>query len=132
MKAPVWIVIAIILVGAAVGVYLVRQKPSYIVTLSPGAGTDSAAVYAQRAAELEERLEATKAVLDRIQALDRPAVRRRIAHMEEQLEGLRAALREWREAHDAFGVGEAYRECLLLYGSAQAACHALSFDTLPE
>jgi hypothetical protein len=131
VKGLTWAIVALILVGAAIGVYFILQKPRNIVSLSPGASSDSIAAYEQRITELEQRLEATKAVLGRVQALDRPAVRFRIAHMEEQLRGLRAAVRNWREARDEYGVGDAYRECLLLYGGAQAACHALSLDTLP-
>jgi hypothetical protein len=131
MKGLTWAIVALILVGAGIGVYFILQKPREAVTLSPGASADSIAAYEQRITELEQRLNATKAVLGRIQLLDRPAVRLRIAHMEDHLKELHEALSNWREAHDELGVGEAYRECLLLYGGASAACHALSFDTLP-
>jgi hypothetical protein len=131
VKGLTWAIVALILVGAGIGVYFILQKPREIVTMSPGSSADSIAVYEQRITELKQRLEATKTTLGRIQLLDRPAVRLRIAHMENHLKELHEALANWREAHDELGVGEAYRECLLLYGGASAACHALSFDTLP-
>ena len=87
--------------------------------------------YEQRIVELEDRLVATKGALGRAALLERPAVLMRIKNAEDRLQALRGSVREWREAHDTYGVGQAYRECLLLYGGAEDACQAMSFDTLP-
>jgi hypothetical protein len=126
-----WAYIALLLVGAVIGVFLLMKKPRYIVTATGGTSLDSIAAYEQRIRELGARLDSMRVVLARRRVLARPAVRLRIAQTEQQLSELKAALRIWRAAHDQYGVGQAYRECVLLYGGVQSACQALSYDTLP-
>jgi hypothetical protein len=126
-----WAYIALLLVGAVIGVFLVMKKPRYNVTATGGTSRDTIAAYEQRIRELGARLDSLRVVLARRGVLGRPAVRLRIAQTEQQLSELNAALRIWRAAHDQYGVGQAYRECVLLYGSAQSACQSLSYDTLP-
>lgn len=131
MRKLTWAYIALLLVGAVIGVFFLMKKPRYMVTSTGGTSRDSIAAYEQRIRELGARLDSMRVVLARRGVLGRPAVRLRIAQTEQQLSELNAALRIWRAAHDQYGVGQAYRECALLYGSAQSACQALSYDTLP-
>ncbi|GEM_PF-2634002 len=131
MSRLTWAYIALIVIGAAIGVFFILQKPRYIVTISGSASRDSIALYEQHVSALEARLDSTKASLARHGVLSGVAVRLRIAQMEEHVNALKEALRIWHDAHDQYGVGQAYRECLLLYGRAQSTCQALSYDTLP-
>ncbi|HTW91140.1 MAG TPA: hypothetical protein VMH22_05470 [bacterium] len=131
MKGLTWAIIALIVVGAAIGAALILQKPRDVITLSVNTSRDSVAVYEQRVKVLQARLDSIEAVLAWRGVPAGVAVRLRIGQMEEQLKALTAGLRIWRDAHDQYGVGQAYRECLLLYGSVQASCQALSYDTLP-
>ena len=131
MKALTWLYIAIIVIGAAIGVSFVLRKPRYVVSVSGATNSDSIAAYEQRSGELRAELDSLKSVLGRRGLLGRVTVNRRISQVEQQLNRLNEAVRIWRSAHDQYGVGQAYRECLLLYGSAQSACQALSYDTLP-
>jgi hypothetical protein len=108
------------------------RRPRYVVTLSGSAGRDSIKVYEQRINALQARLDTTRAVLVRRGVLGRLTVRLRTSQMEEELARLRTTIRAWKAAHDQYGVGQAYRECQFLYGSAQASCQALSYDTLPQ
>lgn len=131
MKGLTWAIIALIIVGAAIGVAFIVWKPRDVITLSGSASRDSVALYEQRVKVLQARLDSTEAVLAWRGEPAGVAVRLRIEQMKEEIKALTAGLRIWRDAHDQYGVGQAYRECLLLYGSAQASCQALSYDTLP-
>ena len=123
--------IILLIVGGIIGVLLVTQKPRYVVTLTGAASPDSLRVYEQRVNGLQVELDSLKAVLGRRGAPGRLAVRLRVAQVEQELSALRAAEQIWSAGHDQYGVGQAYRECVLLYGSVQSACQALSYDTLP-
>jgi hypothetical protein len=131
VKGLTWAVIALIVVGAFIGVAFIPQKSRDTITLSGSASRDSITLYEKRVEVLQARLDSAEAVLAWRGASAGMAVRLRIGQMEERLKALRAGLRIWRDAHDQYGLGQAYRECLLLYGSAQASCQALSYDTLP-
>ncbi len=123
--------IILLVIGAAIGVYFVLLKPRHVVTVTGDISTDSIAVYQRRIDSLTARVDSLKAVLARRGALGEVAVRSRISQIDQQISDLNRALRIWRDAHDQYGVGQAYRECLLLYGGVQAACQSLSYDTLP-
>jgi hypothetical protein len=131
MRKLTWAYIILLVAGAAVGVFFLLQKPRYVVTASGGTSRDSIAAYEQRIRELRTRLDSMRVVLVRRGVLGRPAVRLRISQIEQQLSELNAAVRIWKDAHDQYGVGQSYRECVLLYGSVQSACQSLSYDTLP-
>ena len=131
MKKLTWAYIILLIVGAAIGVFFLLQKPRYVVNVTGETSADSIAAYDQRIRGMEVQLDSMRAVLARRGVLARLAVRLRISQIERQLSGLNAALRIWRAAHDQYGVGQAYRECVLLYGAVQSACQALSYDTLP-
>jgi hypothetical protein len=131
VKALTWAYIAVIVIGAAIGVSFLLRKPRYVVSATGGTSPDSIAAYEQRIGDLRAEIDSLKNVLGRRGVSGRITVRSRISHVEQQLAALREAVRIWRSAHDAYGVGQAYRQCVLLYGSAQSACRALSFDTLP-
>jgi len=123
--------IALMVVGAAILASFVWRKPRYVVSASGATSADSIAAYEQRIGELRVRVDSLKAVLARRGVLEGVGVRLRISQVEQHLNQLRESVRIWRSAHDQYGVGQAYRECLLLYGNAQSACQALSYDTLP-
>ncbi len=123
--------IVLMVAGAAILASFVWRKPRYVVSASGATSADSIAAYEQRVGELAARVDSMKAVLARRGPLSGVAVRLRISQVEQHLNQLNEALRIWHDAHDQYGVGQAYRECLLLYGSAQSACQALSYDTLP-
>jgi predicted trehalose synthase len=123
--------IVLMVAGAAILASFLWRKPRYVVSTSGATSSDSMAAYEQRIGELGARLDSMKAVLARRSVLGGVAVRLRISQVEQHLAKLKEAVRIWRSAHDQYGVGQAYRECLLLYGSAQSACQALSYDTLP-
>lgn len=131
MKALTWAYIAVIVIGAAIGVSFLLRKPRYVVSATGAVSSDSIAAYEQRIGDLGVRVDSLKAALARYGVLERIPVRRRISQVEQQLAALKESVRIWRLAHDAYGVGQAYRQCILLYGSAQSACRALSYDTLP-
>ncbi len=123
--------IILLLVGAAILTSFLLRKPRYVVSVSGSTSSDSIAAYEQRIGELGVRIDSLKAAVARHGVLGRPAVRRRIGQAEQQLAAMKEAVRIWRSAHDIYGVGQAYRECVLLYGGAQSACQSLSYDTLP-
>jgi hypothetical protein len=123
--------ILLMVAGAAILASFLWRKPRYVVSASGATNSDSIAAYEQRIGDLEARADSLKAAVARHGALAQVTVRRRIAQVEQQLAALKEAVRIWRAAHDQYGVGQAYRECLLLYGGAQSACQALSYDTLP-
>ena len=129
MKTLFWILVVVILVGVGILVYFASTKPRGLDLTQVGA--DSIAVYEQRTDQLEQKLETLQDMLGRVQVLDRPGVRQRIRYIESQLDELRGAIERWRQARDGQGVGQAYRDCIMLYGRAQAACEVLSYDTLP-
>ncbi len=131
MKKLTWAYIVLLILGAIIGVYFLMQKPMYVVRLTGAASYDSIGVYERRSSNLAAKLDSLKAVLARKGALEEASVRLRISEVEQQLSALNAALRIWRDAHDQYGVGQAYRECVLLYGRVQSACQSLSYDTLP-
>jgi hypothetical protein len=131
LKGLTWIYIALIVIGAAIGVSFLLRKPRYVVSASGATSADSIAAYEQRIGELTARVDSLKAVLARRGVLGGVGVRLRISQVEQHLDRLNEAVRIWRSTHDQYGVGQAYRECLLLYGNAQSACQALSYDTLP-
>jgi len=126
-----WIQIALALAVGVLAGYFMMRKPRYVVATSGGAGRDSVTMYEQRINELQARLDTTRAVLERRGGFDRLTVRLRTNQVEDELAQLRASVQIWRDAHDQYGVGQSYRECLLLYGSARSSCQALSYDTLP-
>ncbi len=123
--------IVLLILGGATGAYLVTRKPRTILTVTGDTSADSLAAYERRIGELTAQLDSIKAVLGRRGLLGRIAVRRRISQIEQQLNSLSASVRIWRSAHDQYGAGQAYRECVLLYGAVQSACQSLSYDTLP-
>jgi len=122
--------IILLIIGAAIGSYFILMKPRHITTLTGDASRETVAVYQSRLDSLTVRLDTLKAALARRGAISGLAVRRRISSIDQQISDLRRALRIWNSAHDQYGIGQAYRECLLLYGGAQAACQSLSYDTL--
>jgi hypothetical protein len=127
----VWLQIVLIVVVAALAAIFMVQRPRYVVAASAAVGRDSMRVYTERINELQARLDTTRAVLVRHGGLGRLTVRLRTNQLEEELAQLRAAFQIWRDAHDQYGMGQSYRQCLLLYGSARASCQALAYDTLP-
>ena len=127
----VWIQILLILAVGAVASTFMLSRPRYVVATAGGPGRDSMRVYQQRINELQAQLDTTRAALARRGALQRLTVRLRTNQIEQELARLRASFQVWRDAHDQYGVGQAYRECLLLYGGARSSCQALSYDTLP-
>ena len=131
MKKLTWAYVVLLILGAIIGAFFLLQRPRYVVTLPGAAGYDSIGAYEQRSSDLAAGLDSLKAVLARKGTLDQDSVRLRISEVEQQLSALNAALRIWRDAHDQYGVGQAYRECVLLYGRVHSACQALSYDTLP-
>ena len=126
----VWVQIVLILVVAGLAAIFMLRRPRYVVASSGVVGRDSMRVYEQRINELQARLDTTRAVLVRRGGLDRLTVRLRTSQLEEELARLRAAFEVWRNAHDQYGMGQSYRECVLLYGSARSSCQALAYDTL--
>jgi hypothetical protein len=127
----VWVQIVLILIVAALAAIFMLRRPSYVVAASAVVERDSVRVYAERINQLQARLDTTRAVLVRRGGLDRLTVRMRTNQLEEELAQLRAAFQIWRDAHDQYGTGQSYRQCLLLYGGARSACQALAYDTLP-
>jgi hypothetical protein len=127
----VWVQVVLILIVAGMAAIFMSRRPRYVVAASVVVGRDSMRVYTERINELQARLDTTRAVLVRRGGLDRLTVRLRTNQLEEELAQLRAAFQVWRDAHDQYGMGQSYRQCLLLYGSARASCQALAYDTLP-
>jgi hypothetical protein len=131
MKKLTWAYIILLIIGAVIGVFFILNKPRYFVSLTGAASSDSLLAYQQRIDSLQSKLDSTTLALQRHGVIGQIPVRLRVAQIERQLNALRAAVRIWRAGHDQYGVGQAYRECVLLYGQAQSACQSLSFDTLP-
>jgi hypothetical protein len=125
-------VILLIVLVAAVGllIYSGSSKRIYRARFS-GINADSIRVFEERAAQLTASVDSLKAALTRAGLVAKLPVARRLEATEARLSELRYTLRRWRDARDEEGRGQAYRDCLLLYGKAQSACQALSFDTLP-
>jgi hypothetical protein len=123
--------VVLLVIGGVIGALFVLRKPRYVVSTSGATSSDTMAAYEQRIADLGVRLDSLKAAVARHGVLRQVGVRLRISQVEQQLAALNEAVRIWQSAHDQYGVGQAYRQCVLLYGSAQAGCQALSYDTLP-
>jgi hypothetical protein len=131
MSKLTWAYIALIVAGAVIGVFFLLRKPRYVVSVTGATSSDSIAAYEQRIGNLRARVDSLKVVLARRGVLGQVGVRLRISQVEQNLNQLNEAVRIWRAAHDQYGVGQAYRECVLLYGSVQSSCQSLSYDTLP-
>jgi hypothetical protein len=126
----VWVQVVLIVIVAGLAAVFMLRRPRYVVATAD-IGRDSMRVYEKRINELQARLDTTRAALVRRGGLARLTVRLRTNQLEEELARLRAAFQVWRDAHGQYGMGQSYRECLLLYGSARASCQALAYDTLP-
>jgi hypothetical protein len=91
---------------------------------------ESAIAYEQRAEELEARVDVLKKRMVAAGTAERREVKARLAEFERQISDLKRAIAQWRLARGGDAPNEAYRQCLLLYGSARGVCEALAPDTL--
>ncbi len=133
MKTWFWIVLAAFVVLAG---YLVwyRTQPAKLQTNQPPVafevGAESAAVYEQRVAELEARVEVMKERMKATGTTERRAVKARLAEFERQISELKHLLARLRVARGGDASNDAYHACLFLYGKARGVCEALVPDTL--
>jgi len=126
------VLIILLIVGVGFIIYLiVRTSRERIPVLPTEVSADSIMAYEARADSLSVGADTLEDVLGRAGLLEQPGIRRRLARLNEEIDALRTAVERWRAARDSNGQGQAYRECILLYGRASGVCDALRIDTAP-
>jgi hypothetical protein len=133
VKYVVWV---LAVVAFALMVYFVvdfarhRKASPGGATVSADVGPDSIAAYEQRIVDLEAGAAGLRQRMDRAGTLGRPDVQERLRLLEADVENLRAAVARWKVEHNRANQGEAYRQCILLYGKASGVCQSLAPDTV--
>ena len=127
------IILVLLIVGFGVTIFLiVRNSPRTTDYLPAEVGTDSIAAYEKRAGELEAEADSLASTLERVGLLQQPFVRAQLERVEQEVYALRVAVEKWKSARTTSAQGQAYRECVLLYGRASGACAVLRESEPPE
>lgn len=127
------VILIVLIVGFAVTIFLiVRNSPKSVDYIASEVGTDSIAAYEQRAEELEVEADSLAEALERVGLLQQPFVRTQLGRVEHEVQALRVAVEKWKSARTTSAQGQAYRECVLLYGRASGACAVLRESEPPE
>jgi hypothetical protein len=126
-------ILVLLIVGFGVTIFLiVRSSPKRIDYIPAEVGMDSVAAYEKRAGELEAESDSLARVLERVGLLQQPFVRAQLERVEQEVYALRVAVEKWKSARTTSAQGQAYRECVLLYGRASGACAVLRESEPPE
>ena len=127
------VILIVLIVGFAVTIFLiVRNPPKRVGYIESEVGTDSIAAYEKRAEELEVEADSLAEALERVGLLQQPFVRAQLGRVEHEVKALRVAVEKWKSARTTSAQGQAYRECVLLYGRASGACAVLRESEPPE
>lgn len=132
MNAVMKTVVVVLLVGMGLLVYLiVRQNQPRPDILPHEVSADSIAVYQLRADSLAVIADSLENRFEDADALRKPGLLRRLAALEGEIDALKIAIDKWRATRGKYGEGQAYRECVLLYGRASGVCADLSEEAAP-
>lgn len=133
MKTVFWLLMLVFfgLLGYLLNEFI-QGRRSQVEFLNYEVSADSIAVFQARADSLRVQADGLRERLERTGRLTRASVRARLELLEDEIISLERTVEMWRKSRPARAGRDAYRQCVLLYGEASAACQALAQDTLDD